>query len=327
MIGRRMLDIRWAWLLAVTLALPWVNGARAQAQHTRPIKVIVPFPAGDLVDIIARLLADGMAKSLGQPLVIENRPGGSGLTGLQATATAQPDGHTLTVGQLGSMVITPIMNKWQFDVRASLEPVALTYVNYIAILTTPALPVTSLRGLIDYSKANPGTVKIATVGLGSFPHLMFEMLRKQAGLDYVHVPYRGGVQIVPDLVSGRIEAGSLSFANSLSYTTDGSLRALAVSARTRNPAAPDMPTISETVPDFTMLGWFGFFAPKGTPPAMVERINAAVNRAIADPDMQKHVKSLHIDPSPGTPADLGRLWQSDYSRFTGLINELGIAAQ
>jgi tripartite-type tricarboxylate transporter receptor subunit TctC len=305
MIGRKKLDIRWAWLLAFTLALPCSDGAWAQAQHNRPIKVIIPFPAGDLVDVIARLLADGMAKDLGQTLIIENRPGGSGLSGLQATANAQPDGH----------------------VRAALEPVALTYVNYITILATPGLPVTSLRELIDYSKANPGAVKIATVGLGSFPHLMFEMLRKQAGLDYVHVPYRGGVQIVPDLVTGRIEVGSMSFANSLSYTTDGSLRGLAVSARTRNSAAPDMPTISETVPDFTMLGWFGFFAPRGTSPAMVERINSAVNRAMADPETQKHVKSLHIDASPGAPADLARLWQSDFSRFTRLINELEIAAQ
>lgn len=319
--------MRCVWLLFFVLAAAPYDNALAQTQHTRPIKVVVPFPAGDLVDVIARLLADDMAKDLGQPLVVENRPGASGLIGLQAVANAEPDGHTLAMGQLGNMAISPVMNKWPLDVRAAFEPVALTYTNYITIVTTPGLQVDSLKDLIAYSKAHPGAVRIGTLGLGSFPHLMFEMLHKQAGLDYSHIPYRGGVQIVPDLMAGRIEVASLGFASALSYSNDGRLRALATSARTRNEAAPNLPTIGETVPGFTMLGWFGFFAPKGTPPAMIDRINTAVNRAMSNPETQKQVKNLHIDASSSTPGDFGRLWRDDYERFSGMIRELGIAPQ
>ena len=319
--------MRYLFLLFFVLAAIPCNSAFAQSQHTRPIKVIVPFPAGDLVDIIARLLADDMAKELGQPVVIDNRPGASGLIGLQAVANAEPDGHTIALGQLGNMAITPVMNKWSLDVRTTLEPVALTYTNYVMILAAPGFQAGSLKDLIAYSKAHPGAVRVATVGLGSFPHLMFEMLRKQAGFDYTHVPYRGGVQIAPDLMTGRIEVGSLSFANGLSYTNDGRLRALAVSGRTRNAVAPDVPTIGEIVPGVEMLGWFGYFAPKGTPPTMINRINAAVNRAMANPETEKQVKNLYIDAAPGTPADFARVWKDDYERLSGLIRELGIAPQ
>lgn len=311
--------------LFAVAALPCI--ALAQAQHTKPIKVIVPFPAGDLVDVIGRLLADDMAKELGQPVIMDNRAGASGLIGLQAAANAEPDGHTIAMGQLGNMAITPVMNKWPLDVRTAFEPVALTYTNYVMILAAPNFPVKSLQELIAYSKANPGAVRVATVGTGSFPHLMFELLRKQAGFDYTHIPYRGGVQIAPDLITGRIEVGSLGFSGGLSYTQDGRLRGLATSGRTRNAAAPDMPTISEVVPGIEMLGWFGFFAPKGTPPAMIARINAAVNRAMANPETQKQIRNLHIDAAPGTPDDFARLWKADYDRLSSLIIELGIAQQ
>lgn len=319
--------MRFLCLALLMLAIAPCTSAFAQAQHKGPIKVIIPFPAGDLVDIIARLLADDMAKDLGQPVVIDNRPGASGLIGLQALASAEPDGHTIGMGQLGNMAITPVMNKWPLDVRATLAPIALTYTNYVTILAAPDFKVNSLNEMIAYSKANPGAVRVATVGTGSFPHLMFEMLRKQAGFDYTHIPYRGGVQIAPDLVTSRIEVGSLSFSNGLSYISDGRLRGLATSGRSRNPAAPNLPTISETVPGLEMLGWFGFFAPKATPAAMINRINAAVNRAMANPETEKQIAKLYIDAAPGTPDDFARLWKSDYDRLSGLITELGIAQQ
>jgi tripartite-type tricarboxylate transporter receptor subunit TctC len=304
------------------LLLAATSSVIAQAQHTRPIKVIVPFPAGETADMLVRLLADDMAKELGQPLIVENRPGASGLIGIQAAANAEPDGHTLLIGQLGNMAISPMMNKWQLDVRTSFEPIALTVTNYITILATPSLPAKTLPELIAYSKANPGALRIGSVGIGSFPHLMFEMLRKQTGLSYTHVTYRGGTQIVPDLMGGRIEVSTLSFATGLPYTSDGRLRPIAVSARTRNAATPDLPTIGETVPGFTMLGWFGFFAPKGTPAPMIERFNAAVNRAMANPKAQEQLKRMHVDPTPGTAAEFARIWSDDYARLAEVIREL-----
>lgn len=319
--------LRIFWLSFFVLVAAPCTSVFAQSQHTRPIKVIVPFAAGDLVDIIARLLADDMAKDLGQPVIVDNRPGASGLIGLQAVASADPDGHTIALGQLGNVVIAPVMNKWPFDVRTALEPVALTYTNYVIILGSPSFKANSLQELIAYSKSNPGTVRIATIGTGSFLHLMFEMLHKRVGLDYTHIPYRVGVQMAPDLLAGRIEVGALSFSNGLSYVREGRLRAIAISGRTRNEAAADIPTISETVPGFEMLGWFGFFAPKGTPSTMIDRINAAVNRAMANPETEKKIKNLHIDAAPGKPADFARLWKDDYERLSSLIRELGIAQQ
>jgi tripartite-type tricarboxylate transporter receptor subunit TctC len=314
--------------LCLIFLLPaFATFAFAQTQHVRPIKVIVPFPAGETADLIVRFLADDMAKELGQPVIVDNRPGASGLIGLQAAANAEPDGHTLAMGQLGNMAITPMMNNWQFDVREKFEPVALTYTNYIIILATPSLPVKTLPELIAYSKANRGAVRIGTVGLGSFPHLMFEMLRKQAGLDYTHVTYRGGSQIVPDLMEARIEVSTLGSSTGAAYINDGRLRAIAMSGRVRNEATPDVPTVSETVPGLTMVGWFGFFAPKGTPAPMINRINAAVNRAMSNPKAQERAKSLHIEPAPGGPADFARVWSDDYARLSTLIGELGIAAK
>jgi tripartite-type tricarboxylate transporter receptor subunit TctC len=307
------------------LLLPAANSNFAQAQHTRAIKVIVPFPAGETADMIVRFLADDMTKELGQAVIVDNRPGASGLIGLQAAANAEPDGHTFVMGQLGNMAITPVMNKWQLDVRTQFEPVALTYTNYIVILATPSLPVRTLPELIAHSKANPGALRIGTVGLGSFPHLMFEMLRKQAGLDYTHVTYRGSTQIVPDLIAGRIEVSTLNFASGIPYIGDGRLRAIATSGRARNEATPNLPIVAESVPGLTMMGWFGFFAPKGTPQAMIERFNAAVNRAMSNPKALEQAKRLHIDPAPGAPADFARIWADDYVRLSGLIRELGIA--
>ncbi len=321
---------RWMKVLCLMLvALTGVTSGNALAQtlHKGPIKIIIPFPPGEVVDLIARLLADDMAKDLGQPITIDNRPGASGLIGLQAAASAEPDGHTLVMGQLGNIVIAPIVNKWPLDVRARFEPVALAYTNFIMLVAAPDFKARSLRELIDYSKANPGVVRVGTVGPGSFPHLMFELLRKQSGFDYTHVPYKGSAQITPDLMASRIEVSSLGFSNGLTFSNDGRLRAIAISGRTRSPAAPNIPTMSETVPGLEMLGWFQIFAPKGTPPAMVDRLNAAVKRAMANPAIEKQISALYIEPAPGTPADFDRIWKSDYERFSNLVREFNIVPQ
>lgn len=302
------------------------HDALSQTYPTRPIKVIAPYPAGDLADVIARLLADDMAKDLGQPIVVDNRPGASGLIGLQTAANAEPDGYTFVLGQLGNVAITPQMNKWPFNVREALEPVALTYTNYVLIVATPTLPVKTLSDLIAYAKTNPGGFRVATNGLGSFPHLVFELLRKQSGLNFEHVPYRGGVQVLPDLMAGRVDVTALSFSTLYPYHQDGRLRGIATTGRQRPSVAPDMPTVAETVPGFEVLGWFGYFAPKGTPAAIVNRFNAAVNKAMKNPEIEKQIVRLGLDAAPGTPAEFAQLWQKDYERLGGIIRDLGLDA-
>jgi tripartite-type tricarboxylate transporter receptor subunit TctC len=299
-------------------------GASAQDYPSRPIKVVVPYPAGDLADVIARLLGNEMAKELGQPLVVENRAGASGLIGLQVVANAEPDGYTLVLGQMGSVAVAPNINKWPFKVREVLDPVAMAYTNYMMLVTTPSLPVKTLPELIAYSKAHPGLVRAATNGAGGFPHLAIELLRKQAGFDFSHIPYRGSSQILSDVMAGRVEMTIFGYSGLYPYVQDGRLRGIAVSGRRRAPNAPDIPTVGETVPSYEALGWFGYFAPKGTPAAVVNKINAAVNHAIAAPDVQEQARRQGLDPSPGTPADFAQAWKTDYDKWGGIIRDLGL---
>lgn len=308
-------------------AVAMMTCSAATAQGSRVVKVIVPYAAGDLPDIIARSLANDMAKELGRSVVVDNRPGASGLIGLQALAAAEPDGLTIGLGAQGPTVIAPLVNKWPLDVRTALTPVALAYTNYLYLATSTKFPAKNLAELIAYSKAHPGTVQIATVGPGSFLHLFFELLRKQAGLDYTAVPYRAGTQILSDLTEGRIDASLLGFATGESYSKDGRVRGIAITGRKRNADAPEIPTVSETVPGLEMLGWFGYFAPKGTSPEIIDKINAAVNRAMANPETMKLMQKQHLDAAAGSPADFRRLWDSDYERLSGLIRELGIVPQ
>lgn len=296
----------------------------AQSYPSKPIRVIVPYPAGDLADIIARLLGNKMSEELGQSIVVENRPGASGLVGLQATAQAEPDGYTLVLGQMGSMAVAPITNKWPLDVREAFLPVAMAYTNYMMLVTTPSFPAKTLPELIAYSKANPGKVRAATNGEGGFPHLTIELLKQKAGFDFTHIPYKGSSQIVPDLVSGRVEMTIFGFSGLYPYVKDGRLRGLAVTGRQRAPNAPDIPTFSETVPGYEALGWFGLFAPKGTPTAAVAKINQAVNKALKMPEIMQKAETLGLDASPGTPQDFGKAWSEDYAKWGGIIRNLGL---
>jgi len=319
---------RYAKLLAGVLASATMTAAvpcaMAQDYPSRPITVIVPYPAGDLADVIARLLGAELNKQLGQPIVVENRPGASGLIGLQAAAQADADGYTLVLGQMGSMAVAPNINKWPIQVRDAFEPVAMAYTNYMMLVTTPSLPVKSLAELIAYSKANPGKVRGASNGEGGFPHLTMELLRKNAGLDFTHIPYRGSSQIVSDVVSGRVEMTIFGYSGLYPFVQDGRLRGVAITGRQRNPNAPDIPTVAETVPGYEALGWFGYFAPKGTPKAAVDKINAAVNQALASGEIQEQARRLGLDASPGTPADFAQAWKADYDKWGGIIRDLGL---
>lgn len=300
------------------------GAAAAQDYPSRPIKVLVPYPAGDLADVIARLLGDHMTKELGQPVVVENRPGASGMIGLQAVAIAEPDGYTLVLGQMGGMAVAPFVNKWPFKVEDAFDPVAMAYTNYMMLVATPSLPVKTLPELIAYSKANPGAVRAASNGIGGFPHLAMELLTKQAGFNFSHIPYRGTSQILPDLVAGRVEVTVFGYTGLYPHVQDGKLKGIAVTGRQRAPNSPDIPTVGETVPGYEALGWFGYFAPKGTPAAVVNKVNAAVNRALAIPGIQDQARRLGLDASPGTPADFARTWKTDFDKWGGIIRDLGL---
>jgi tripartite-type tricarboxylate transporter receptor subunit TctC len=302
--------------------------AYAQAQtFTKPIRVIVPYTAGDLADTIARLLSPKLKDALGQPIVIENRPGASGLIGLQAALQDKTDGHTFVLGQMGSMAVAPTTNKLPFDVRAEFVPVAMAYTNYMALVANPTLPAKTLPQLIAYSKANPGKVRLATNGEGGFPHLAMELLRERAGLEFQHVPYKGSSQPLMDVVGGQVELTVAGFSTVFPYVKNGRLNAIALTGKSRAGVAPAIPTIGETVPGYDALGWFGFFAPKAMPAAAVTAFNEAVNAALKMPDIQQRADVLGLDTAAGTPAQFDAVWREDYEKWGKLIRTLKLDAK
>lgn len=301
-------------------------GASAQT-FTKPIRVIVPYPAGDLADIIARLLAPKLEESLGQSIFIDNRPGASGLLGLQAALQGSPDNHTFVLGQMGSMAVAPITHKQTFDVRTEFVPVAMAYTNYMVLVASPTLPVNTLAELIAYSKANPGKVRLATNGEGGFPHLAMEQLKERSGLDFQHIPYKGSGQPMTDVIGGQVDLTVAGFSTTYPQVKAGRLKAIAVTGKDRSPNAPNLPTVGETVPGYQALGWFGYFAPKGTSQGLIATFNAAVNNALKDPGIREKAEGLGLDADPGTPSQFGTIWRNDYDRWSKVIHRLNLDAK
>ena len=296
----------------------------AQSYPNKPIKIIVPYPAGDLADVISRLIGEKVSAELKQSIIVENKPGASGLLGLQALAQAEPDGYTFAMGQMGSLAVAPITNKWTINVLKDYKPVAMTFTNYMMLVTNAQFPPKTLPELIAYSKANPGKVRVATNGEGGFPHLTVELLKKNTGFEYDHIPYKGASQIMPDLIAGRVEATVLGFSRLYPHVQAGRLNAIAVTGKNRPATAPGVATIGETVKGYESLGWFGLIAPKNTPDDRIKIVNAAVNKALAMPAVLEQAKKFGLVADPGTPAQFGKAWQKDYDKWAGIIKSLNL---
>lgn len=299
--------------------------ASAQAYPNKPIKFIVPYPAGDLADVIARLIGEKVSAELKQSVIVENKPGASGLLGLQNLAQADPDGYTFAMGQMGSLAVAPITNKWTLNVLKDFKPVAMTFTNYMMMVTTAEFKPKTLAELIAYSKANPGKVRVATNGEGGFPHLTVELLKQKTGFTYDHIPYKGASLILPDLIAGRVEVTVLGFSSLYPHVKAGRLNAIAVTGKNRPETAPEVATIGETVKGYESLGWFGLIAPKNTPDDRIKVVNAAVNKALAMPAVLEQAKKLGLVADPGTPAQFGATWQQDYDKWSGIIKSLNLS--
>jgi tripartite-type tricarboxylate transporter receptor subunit TctC len=307
-------------LLATALALP--TATAAASYPTRPIRVIVPFSAGDLADVIARLVGEKMGQELGQPIVVENRPGASGLIGLQAAMQAPADGYTLVLGQMGGMAVAPNINRYPFAVEKEFAAVAGMYSNYMLLVSTNDFAPRTIPELVAYSKANPGKVRVATNGEGGFPHLAIELLKASTGLDYTAVPYKGAAGIPADVMSGRVELTILGYSSLMPYVKGGKMKAIAVTGKARPEQEPSIPTFAESVPNYQALGWFGLFARKDTPADVVKVLNDAVNKALAMPDVAKRAHDLGLDPAGGTPHEFQVMWEEDYNKWGKLIRDL-----
>ena len=317
-----MLDRRHFAIAVGSLALASGTSVFSQSYPAKPIRIIVPFPSGDLSDVIARLVALKLPELLGQPFVIENRPGASGQLGLQLALQAEADGYTFVMGQMGSMAVAPILNKQPFDVRGSFVPVALMYSNYLLLAAHPDFPPKTIPELIAYSKANPGKVRLGTNGEGGFPHLAAELLKSRSGFEFSHIPYKGNAQSITDVIGGQLEMTIAGYSSLYSHVQTGRLKGIGVTGARRPANAPDIAAIGESVDGYEALGWFGLFARKGTPAPVIDKVNAAVNTVLEMPDVVERAKVLGLDLASRTPQAFETVWARDYAKWGQIIRGL-----
>ncbi len=308
------------------LLLCLLGAVPAAAEYPeRPIRFIVPQAAGSATDNVVRLLAPEMSKQLGQPVIVENRPGGALTIGIDATAKAAPDGYTIGMGPIGAMAITRHMvAKLPYDIERDLQPIALIARGHILLAVSPTAPIRSVRELIEHAKKNPGKLMNASSSNGSPGHVAGELFKYMTGTAIVHVPYKGGAMAINDLIAGHVQVMWESMNSIATHARAGRVRALAVSSAKRSSGFPDLPTIAEAgVPGYEASTWTGVIAPAGMPRPMVDKLNAAVNGAIRSPLFKERFEANGDEPGGGTPEDFAALIRKDSVRWAEVVKRSG----
>lgn len=313
-------------VLAIILAM--APTLHAQQYPSKPIRIIIPFPPGDSLDTMSRLIAPTLTERLGQNIVVDNRAGAAGQLGLELAAHAAPDGYTLVGGQGGNLVVQPhTYKKLSYDPLKDFAPVAISTTNFLALVINQNLPFKSLKDLITYGKANPGKLSFASNGEGGFPHMAIEMLRVQAGFSYLHVPYKGSVQILTELMGARVDATILGIGALTPYIRAGRVRLLAVTSPARAELFPEVPTVAEVLPGYDSRGWFGYLAPARTPAKIVALLNQEINRAMTMPDVKDKLAAIGLTVVAETPESFAQTLRSDYEKYGKLIRTIGLQPQ
>jgi tripartite-type tricarboxylate transporter receptor subunit TctC len=300
------------------------RAAAADSYPSRPLRWIVPFPAGGSTDLIARLLGEWLAARLGQPVIIENKPGGGTNIAVQAVVNAPADGYTLLFAVATNVINPSLYKSLPFDFQRDIAPVAGLAELPLVFDVTPALPANTVPEFIAYAKANPGKINFASFGARTISHLAIELFKISAGIDVVHVPYQGGAPMLTDLLSGRIQAGVDALPNSLPHIKSGGVRALAVLSAKRTPALPDVPTMGETIAGFEVTPWTALGVPSGTPNAIVERLNREINAGLADPGIRARMAEVGGVPLVYSPAELRALISRDAAKWAKVVEQAGI---
>jgi tripartite-type tricarboxylate transporter receptor subunit TctC len=288
--------------------------AQAQAYPSKPIRIIVPYPAGGGIDVISRVLGERLSQRLGQPVLVDNRPGGGTILAAEQVARAAPDGYTLMVTTDATLSVNPhLYSKLSYDPVKDFAPITQLVLLNQLLLANPAVPANSLKELIAYARANPGKLNYASYGSGSQPHLAMEMLKSQAGIDIVHVPYKGIPQAVPAAIAGEVQLTFSGVASSQAYLKAGRLKALAVGGKSRLALLPEVPTFAESgFPDVPANAWFGLFAPAGTPRDIVMKLQAETVRILRDPEfMQKEITAKGYQLVGSTPEEFSAFLVTD----------------
>ena len=312
-------------LIALALAGAVVLPAAAQEKYpARPVTIIVPQAAGGANDTIARVIAQKLTEQMGQPFVIDNRPGAGGNVGTVAAAKARPDGYTLMLTADSSMVINPSLYKnTGFDPLKDFEPVGPVATAGYVLVANNDLPAQNVSELVALAKLQPGKINIGSAGNGTLNHLIGEMLSKQTGIKLVHVPYKGAAAAVTDLIGGQVQVSVQSLPSSIAHIRAGKIKVLGVVNLKRVPALPDAPMIGETVKGFGATPWYGMFAPAGTPTAVVQQLNAEINKALESKDAQEKLAGAGTEPYKGSPEQLAAVVREDLPRWARIVKESG----
>jgi tripartite-type tricarboxylate transporter receptor subunit TctC len=314
-------------LAAGAAALPAVSRiARAQTYPTRPVRIIVGFPAGGPTDIVARLMGQYLSGRLGQPFVIENRPGAGSNIATESVIKSAPDGYTLLLVASANAINSTLYDKLSFNFIEDIAPVAATMRQPFVMEVNPSTPAMTVSAFVAYAKANPGRVAMASAGNGTPQHVFGELFKAMAGVNLLHVPYRGEAPALTDLLGGEIQVMFGSLSGSVEYIRTGKLRALAVTTATPSEALPDLPTVSDFVPGFEASAWVGIGAPRNTPTEVVDKLNKEINAALADPQMKAQLADLGATPVPGSPADFGQLIADETEKWAKVIRAANIKA-
>jgi tripartite-type tricarboxylate transporter receptor subunit TctC len=317
-------------LVAATMAVALVAApASAQERFDRPVRILVGFAAGGTADLMARLVADKMKDSLGQPVIVENRPGAAGRIAADAVKAAPPDGSTLMVMPIGPMAVVPhTYRTLSYDPLKDFAAVGIGATFDFALAAGPASNAKSWSEYVAWAKANPSKSSYATSGAGSLPHFFGVLLGKEAGIEMVHVAYKGSAAYVNDLMGGAIPIAVDTVADLSELHRAGRIRILATSGTKRSPAVPEVPTFNELgVKDVEASGWFGFFAPARTPPATIDLLNRHLNMALRSPDVIDKLRTVGMEPATGTAEEFGRRLAADYAKWGPVVKATGFTAE
>jgi tripartite-type tricarboxylate transporter receptor subunit TctC len=309
----------------IATALLGFAGLASAAYPDRPITLIVPWAPGGSTDILARALAEQLTKSMGQPVIVDNRAGASGNIGSNFVAKAKPDGYTLLVGSMSTHAMNPaLMPSMPFRGVEDFTPIAQMANVINTMVVNSSVPVKNVKEFIAYAKANPGKLNYASAGAGSTNHLSAVLFEKAAGIEMTHVPYKGGAPAVLDTVAGLTQVLFSAGTQTLQHVKSGKLRLLAVTESKRSALLPDVPTVAETLPGYELAVWYGLFGPAGMPKDLVDRLNAATNQGLADPAVRAHMDSIGVEIVKATPQQFATVLRRDADRYGKIIRDLGI---
>ncbi|HYH40910.1 MAG TPA: tripartite tricarboxylate transporter substrate binding protein [Burkholderiales bacterium] len=313
---------RWC---AIVLLLVVAPAAVAQSYPVRPVRLVVPYPPGGPTDFVARTVGQKLSQFLGQQIVVDNRPGAGTIIGSELVARAAPDGYTILFGTGGGTFLAPLMlPNVPYDPMRDFAPVTMLVQSPQVLVTHPSLAARSIAELVTLAKAKPGALNFASVGTGTSPHLGGELFQSLTGTKIVHVPYKGTAPALADLISGQVQMMFSSMPTVLAHVKAGRLRLLGVGGTKRSAVIPDTPAISEVVPGFELITWYGIFAPIRTPAAIVRRLNTEIVKVLNDPESRERLEAQGLEPAPMTPQELKAYTEQDTLRWARLIKAAGI---